>query len=139
MPQRPKSDDLKKIEGTFRQDRAKKPLQSVPFSVPKCPEWLCKRAKAEWNYTIGELKRSRNVTRLDRGALAMLCTLFAKIVDSEVSGKELSPGLVGHYIKLAMQFGFTPGSRGGVSAEPTVQTEQSKWLSFQRKAIVSHE
>jgi phage terminase small subunit len=138
MPQKPKSNEFKKLDGTFRADRATKGPQGVAFSVPMMPTWLSETAKATWRYHIAELKRTKNVSRLDRDALAMLCTLFARIVQSERDGGDLSPGLVGHYIKLAMQFGLTPGSRAvAAPVEPSTPVE-SKWLAFQRKSIVAN-
>jgi phage terminase small subunit len=139
MPVKPKPNILKKIEGTFRSDRATNERQSVSFSVPNCPEWLSDGAKAEWAYVMGELKRCRNISKRDRGALALLCTLYARIAEASFEGKELSPGLIGHYIKLVTQFGLTPGSRGAVSVEPSNSPEENKWAAFQRKEIVGHE
>ena len=134
MPQKAKPSKLKQLQGTYRRDRAKNPPLKADFSIPKCPEWLPAGAKSEWKYLVSELKSKRSLAKVDRGTLALLCTLYDQISQTAAKGEPLSPGIVGQYIKLATAFGFTPAARGGIMPEPEQpEPDPNSWEAFRNR------
>jgi P27 family predicted phage terminase small subunit len=112
-------------------------------SVPDCPPELSPAAQREWARLVGELGKLRVLTNLDRAALAAYCGAYALwaeatealqkygvMVKSPTGFPIQSPYLsianrqAEIMMRIASEFGFTPASRGRISApmmsEPTL-------------------
>ena len=112
-------------------------------AVPDCPPELGPSAQREWNRLVGELAGLRVLTNLDRAALAAYCGAYALwaeateaiqkygvMVKSPSGFPMQSPYLAianrqaEIMMRISAEFGFTPASRGRISAplpaEPTL-------------------
>lgn len=112
-------------------------------SIPDCPPELSPAAQREWARLVGELGQLRMLTNLDRAALAAYCGAYALwaeatealqkygvMVKSPTGFPIQSPYLsivnrqAEIMLRIASEFGFTPASRGRISApslkEPTL-------------------
>lgn len=80
---RPKPTALKVLQG----NPGKRPLnKGEPKPTPKapgCPTWLSLEGKAEWRRVVPELDRIGMLTRVDRAALAVYCSEWAKYVEAQ--------------------------------------------------------
>ena len=143
---KPKPIELRVLHGTA----ARAAAASVPRprrKLPRCPEYLTGEAEKCWKRTAGELYDAGLLTVIDRDALALYCTVYARWREAE--GMVAKKGLVvvtnvkrdddgnviggGNYIqnpwlaiankaleqmcKLEAEFGMTPSSRTRVKAE----------------------
>jgi P27 family predicted phage terminase small subunit len=143
---KPKPTHIKAITG----NPGKRPLnrnEPVPeTAIPECPPELSDGARREWDRLIGELSKLRLLTHLDRAALATYCSayaLWAEAVEAiqQYGAMLKSPNgypVQSPYVAIAnrqaelmlrisSEFGFTPASRGRISAprpdEPTLFDE----------------
>lgn len=132
----PKPSALKKLEGTFRPDRAAPREVSPPPGVPDAPEWLDEEARAEWERIVPHLAKLRILAEIDRGTLADYCTAHSLAVASTVEyqreglmvdtphGPRKHPLIkVAQEARaqarvLAQEFGLSPSSRTRISAPP---------------------
>jgi P27 family predicted phage terminase small subunit len=112
-------------------------------AIPDCPPELSPAAQREWQRLVGELGKLRVLTNLDRAALAAYCGAYALwaeateaiqkfgvMVKSPTGFPIQSPYLsianrqAEIMMRIASEFGFTPASRGRISApkpeEPTL-------------------
>jgi P27 family predicted phage terminase small subunit len=127
---------LKKLEGTYRKDRAvvNEMMPSNLEYAPSPPTFLNREAKKEWKSVCEELIELKMLHRVDLGLLAAYCSEMANYIHAV---KELRKGSEVHtltrddgsvysmpspwisiknsYLKnaqaIASQFGFTPSAR----------------------------
>jgi P27 family predicted phage terminase small subunit len=79
----PKPTALKVLEGNPGK-RALQPDEFRPATqIPECPAHLIGEAKTEWDRITSELARYGMISEVDRGAMAMVCTLWARYVEAE--------------------------------------------------------
>ncbi len=105
----------------------------VPGAAPRCPRHLTPAARKEWDRLAPDLARMGLLTRVDVAALAAYCQTYARWCEceaiitrdgltlSDASGKiTLHPAarhaeqLSKQIRALAVEFGFTPSSRGRI-------------------------
>ncbi len=141
---KPKPTHLKVIAG----NPGKRPLnEDEPEFAPDLPEppaFLSEEAKTEWDRVAGELYAKGVLTAMDRGALAVCCQLYGRLVQAETALAELAEKdpsthglliktgrgaaenpLVGIarrsmdlYLRGCAEFGMTPSSRSRIKAVP---------------------
>lgn len=138
-----KPTNLKKLEGTFRKDRALKEPKPAPVA-PKRPAWLSSQAKKVWNELAPKLERVGCLTKVDGETLALLCTHYA--VAKQAAEILKQEGLVDHderglarkhpmlqvlrdnsaaYLKYCQEFGLSPKARGRIDVtEPFDEEDQ---------------
>lgn len=104
----------------------------------RCPTWLDKIAKKEWNRIVKELKAAELMTNVDVTALAVYCDTYSKYIDAteQLSKEDLTyvytnksgaKNVVEHPLvriakgyaelmkKYAVEFGLTPASRAKIA------------------------
>ncbi len=138
----PKSTALKKLQGTFRDDRAvtNEMMPELITHVPSAPTYFSKIAKLEWVSVCEQLIEMESLHRVDLALLSAYCVEMASYLEAiKAIKKEGSvitlPGKAGEYkmqnpwvgVKnsalknaqtLANQFGFTPAARSKISISP---------------------
>jgi P27 family predicted phage terminase small subunit len=73
----PKPTAQKKLEGTYRKDRAAGGNElAPPPAVPVCPKWLKGAAKIEWDRVVPQLAEAGVLTGLDGGQLERYCDAY---------------------------------------------------------------
>jgi P27 family predicted phage terminase small subunit len=131
---RPKPTRLKALTG----NPGKRPLNPNELrpepKVPDCPAQLGPVAHQEWERLTAELGKLRLLTELDRAALAAYCNAYGlwaeaiealqkygTMVKSPSGYPQQSPYLsvanrqAEIMMRIALEFGFTPASRGRIS------------------------
>jgi P27 family predicted phage terminase small subunit len=144
MPRPRKTNELHRIQGTYREDRHGKRGLEVPVEVPSCPAWLSKPAKAEWRRITRELEAAGRISQLDRALLTAYCEAFAELegLSAEIA-KVSSPaeairlGLVGaknnaakRLVTVGRQLGLSPVSRLSLPAGQKQGPESTKSRFF---------
>lgn len=118
---KPKPTVLKLVQG----NPGRRPLTLDEFrpqaEIPPCPVHLKGEALAEWERVTGLLHSCGMLSAADRGALAMLCTLWDRYVTAETM------------IDTARQ--ASPASGGMFMKSPNGFPIQSPWLAVSNKAI----
>lgn len=89
--------------------------------IPRPPKHLKGEALKEWRRITSELDRYGMVSAVDRGALAMLCTLWGRYVQAEEM--------------IEKQAAAAPGSYGMFVKTPNNFAVQSPWLAVSNKAM----
>lgn len=92
-----------------------------PAVVPKCPDHLRGEARKEWDRVTSLLLEHGMISEADRGAIAMLCTMWDRYVTAETmieKAKETAPGSMGLFVKSPNGFPI-----------------QSPWLAVSNKAM----
>jgi P27 family predicted phage terminase small subunit len=145
---------LKKIRGTLDKSRAvKNEMQVSSLSeLPSAPEWLRETAQIEWCNVTNELLNLQMLHKIDLILLAAYCNAISLHIELEQLLME--KGRVNHYynedgslrhsqskpevkisndslanaLKIAVQFGFTPSSRGSISAPKITNTTQINYF-----------
>lgn len=132
---KPKPSRLKVLTG----NPGKRPLnehepQPEP-AIPECPAELGPAARREWDRLAGELGKLNLLTSFDRAALAAYCGAYALWAEAteaiqkygtmvkSPSGYPMQSPYVAIanrqaeiMMRIASEFGFTPASRGRISA-----------------------
>lgn len=118
---KPTPTNLKLIRG----NPGKRPMRMDEFKpergIPTCPRHLKGESRKEWKRITEELDKYGMISEVDRGALAMLCTLWGRYVAAEEMIE-----------KAAVQ---SPGSAGLFVKSPNNFPIQSPWLAVSNKAI----
>jgi P27 family predicted phage terminase small subunit len=112
---------------------------------PSCPKHLKGEARREWTRQVKHLYALGCLAAQDRAALAVYCSLWARVVEGEEKLAEPGVSLVyknssGNYVKnpwvaivadaaremrmMAAEFGFTPASRSRISVEPAKRDDE---------------
>ncbi len=138
----PKPTALKKLQGTYRPDRAARNEVTPQLGEPPCPRSLTGEARAEWRRVAPELVRLQVLAIVDAGRLADYCRAHALAI--KAAGKAAQQGEVietergparnpWHVIAqearaqarlLAQEFGLTPSSRSRVEAPPAEAADE---------------
>src|SRR5574343_91841 len=81
MPAKTRPTKIKELEG----NTGKRRLNNDPKfqGLSKCPAWLKKDAKTEWDRVVPELRRVGLLTMVDQAALAGYCESWAKWKEAE--------------------------------------------------------
>lgn len=82
---KPKPTDLKKLEGTYRSDRAPDNEPRPKVRVPSAPKWLGPEAKKEWRRVTKELAAVKMISELDRTTLALYCQALQEYLDAQAA------------------------------------------------------
>ncbi|AQQ67479.1 hypothetical protein Mag101_07375 [Microbulbifer agarilyticus] len=117
-------------------------FQGVKTERPTKPRWLSKEAGRHWDYIVKELENANLISKLDQGALSILCTSYARMkeAEEEVANKgefqstpsgyqQLAPWAVSwerhqkNYLKVASQYGLTVRARQQVKVSDPNQGE----------------
>jgi P27 family predicted phage terminase small subunit len=147
----PKPTARKKLEGTYRKDRAPKHEARPESGVPAPPEWLPDGARAEWNRIVPEMERIGLATGVDYWALVAYCEAFDRyqqlgekiaLMDgdryqvSESGWRQAQPEvaeqkeLVDRMAKLASKLGISPADRTKVEALPRRDEDGDKRMAL---------
>jgi len=130
---------VKRVRGTERPGR-RNPHEPRPRAVlPRPPKFLSDEAKREWKRTAPKLFRARLLTELDVPAFTLYCVAWGGFVEAQEKlqfhGKVvIGPGgfpdfspfvalankAIEQSLRLMVEFGMTPSSRGRVSSVGTV-------------------
>jgi P27 family predicted phage terminase small subunit len=118
---KPTPTHLKLVRG----NPGKRPLRMDEFrpgaQIPATPRHLKGEARKEWRRVTEELNRYGMISNVDRGALAMLCTLWARYVQAEEMIDKAAAA--------------APGSYGLFIKSPNNFPVQSPWLAVSNRAI----
>ena len=145
---------IKKIQGTLDKSReVKNEMQVSTLSqLPPAPEWLRETAQREWRNVTNELLSLQMLHQIDLVLLAAYCNAISLHIEMEEILME--KGRVNHYynedgslrhsqckpevkisndslanaLKIAVQFGFTPSSRGSISAPKITNNTQINYF-----------
>jgi P27 family predicted phage terminase small subunit len=141
VPRYRKPDATKKLSGSYRKDRAKRPPKIRGMSsIPPPPEYLTTLARSEWLRLAPQLAALRTVAPADLRGLEMLCETLATgqqaqaviataglTIGSAKSGKirahpaiKIMETARAQATRLLIEFGLTPRARGHV--EPAADT-----------------
>ncbi len=138
-----KPDSKKKVAGTFRPDRAKRPTQADGMTVaPSPPEHLTSLAQTEWDRLAPLICEQRTMTQADLRGFELLCETLgtAQLAQDAIARDGLTLGVQGKVrahpatkileaarsqaTRLLIEFGLTPRSRAHV--EPTSDAGDDK-------------
>ena len=116
----PRPTQLKVLEG----NPGKRVLQPdefrPPTQIPECPAHLIGEAKTEWDRITSELARYGMIAEVDRGAIAMVCTLWARYVEAE---------------EMIERAARAANGTGLFVKSPNGYPIQSPWVAVSNKAI----
>lgn len=132
MGRNPKPTVLKEVTGNPGKRPLSKGEPQPDRSMPSCPTWLGREAKAEWRRLAGELNRIGLLTRVDRAALSAYCQAWDDFYQATRDirehglciqterGKVRNPAslirakAVEQLLQLASHFGLTPVARARI-------------------------
>jgi P27 family predicted phage terminase small subunit len=146
---KPKPTNLKLIQGTYRQDRAR-PFEPKPrITIPPCPKFLQGEAQKQFKETAKKLARIGLMTELDDMALSMLCQGWQEYLEATEQVRKSgilvkSPNgfpVLNPYLTVANQalkkvrsllaeFGMTPGSRSRINAAVADDESDNEWAKL---------
>jgi P27 family predicted phage terminase small subunit len=78
-----KPTSLKRLEGNPGKRPIKEGEVKPEIAIPKCPRWLSKEAKKEWERISIYLYRLKLLTQIDMAGLASYCQYYAKYIEAE--------------------------------------------------------
>ena len=149
-----KPTNLKLLEGNpgKREINKDEPKYDLSEKSEKAPAWLGTTAKKEWKRVLPLLKKNGLVTDADYMALCAYCQSVDTWVEAEKmkraeglvtttsNGTEvqhpavnIANSALNNILKFGREFGLTPSSRTGLSAE-THETEENPLLTLMRRA-----
>lgn len=134
-PKKPSA--LKKLHGTYREDRAPSQEPAPVLGDPSAPPHLSPEARAEWKRVSKELLQLGLLSHIDRAALAAYCECWSDWVEASklcatVEGKDrkVIKTAAGNFVenpyfsikkrsaelmyKFLVEFGMTPASRSQI-------------------------
>ena len=137
-----KSARTKILTGNPGKRKIRKRQVQVAGGAPKCPSWLPKLAKAEWNRIAKILEPAGRLTHADLAALCSYCTAMAELQEAtqvlEKEGRTFTTekGYTGQHPAVGMQrsawsalktfaalFGLDPSSRSRLPPPPDKKDE----------------
>lgn len=152
----PKPTVQKKMEGTFRPDRAPEDEPTPPAGIPDPPKLLTGRARDAWDRIGPELNAMGVLTRVDGIALELLCDAYAEWVAARdvvrrkgttyttktANGRVTRPHPAVRIAaeawrrvhRMLLEFGLTPAARTRVNRVPTGDDgrPQDPWEDIKR-------
>ena len=145
---------IKKMQGSLNSSRELKNEMQVTTltELPPAPDWLTPLAQNEWRNVTNELLNLQMLHQIDLILLAAYCNAISLHIEMEKYLME--KGRVNHYynedgslrhsqskpevkisndslanaLKIAVQFGFTPSSRGSISAPKITNNTQINYF-----------
>ena len=145
---------IKKMQGSLNSSRENKNEMQVSTlnKLPDSPNWLNPMAKTEWKNVTNELLSLQMLHQIDLILLAAYCNAISLHIEMEQILME--KGRVNHYynedgslrhsqckpevkisndslsnaLRIAVQFGFTPSSRGSISAPKITNNTQINYF-----------
>jgi P27 family predicted phage terminase small subunit len=137
MSQKSKSNNTNEMTVSDRKSRVEpdspKPEPSPPAPIIECPPELGPLARQEWDRIVGHLAATGVLSHFDRGPLAIYCAAYGHWIEATEALQKFgtmmkSPSgypVQSPYVaianrqaeimmRVASEFGFTPGSRGRV-------------------------
>ena len=145
---------VKEFQGTLEKSRILEDEMQVSNldQLPIAPKWLTDIAKNEWQNVTNELLNIGMLHQIDLILLESYCNAIALHIETEQYLRE--NGRVNHYynqdgslrhsqskpevkisndslanaLKIAVQFGFTPSSRGSISAPKITNNTQINYF-----------
>lgn len=124
---RRKSAAQKRLEGSYRPDRDKKPVDA-PKIEPMMPKSLPEDARAVWRSLAPALVDAGLLSSVDGPTFGLLCRLTAHIEECYAKGDIPSRDVMTHFRPLAKAFGMDPDSRHKLAIEN--QPEQPQGSDF---------
>lgn len=143
-----KPNALKRLEGTYRQDRDGGNHPSPPPETPNCPTWLGREAKRIWKRLAPVLARNGLLSKTDRATFAAFCQAYHRWWELE-KGRDNTPhtfttesgytqrhpihsmadDAMDRLTKLGREFGMTPSARSGIELPgPVEDNDTSEFL-----------
>jgi len=116
----PKPTSLKLIDGNPGHRRLELDDFRPVARIPECPPHLKGEARKEWDRITAELARYGMISEVDRGAMAMICTLWARYVEAEEMIERMAQAAHG---------------TGLFVKSPNGYPIQSPWLAVSNKAM----
>lgn len=125
-------DNIKRISGTFRQDRS--PIEAVELpmvdGLPDAPDWLPNaHAVKEWDRLAPILYGVGVLTEASLSTLGYLCSLHGTIVQIYAAGLEPNGTLQSQLTILIKEFGLTPKTQSQIKANAE-KTKGNKFDKF---------
>jgi len=138
-----KPTNLKKLQGTYRKDRALKDEFNPEIVIPPMPEHLSEHAQKEWKRLAPQLFANGLLSDVDMATFAAYCQYYGRwveaeeklkergeLIDTTPNGMEQQHAYIGiankamaGMLKAAGEFGFTPSSRTRVSGNNPKKTD----------------
>jgi len=134
----------KKLEGTYRKDRAPKNEPQPKVGAPPKPRYLDRDASHHWRYYAPKLVRDRVMTDMDWSQFINACECWGMIRRCRRAIKKHGLTFTGsngyvtqrpeigilnraleQYQKYATRFGFDPSGRTGIEAFPEPGQDQA--------------
>ncbi|PCJ18014.1 MAG: phage terminase small subunit P27 family [Candidatus Cloacimonadota bacterium] len=147
MGRHKKPTNLKKLEGTYRKDRANDAEPQPDIVIPKCPKILGREGKKEWKKITKHLESLQLISNLDETALMLYCRAYENYIQAEqninqegniatsekgVSYISTNAQLSAMYFKqmktILVEFGMTPSARAKVQVQK--QTSEDKFITY---------
>jgi phage terminase small subunit len=100
-----------------RMEKRKGELE-LPAEIPLAPEWLSVEAAIEWGRLTSHPLYSKVLSAVDRGMLAIYCTLWGHFVTGEKTGTPVKAAHVAQMNALAGKLGLSPADRTKIRLDP---------------------
>ena len=145
---------IKEMQGTLDSSRVLKNEMQVSLlkELPQPPKWLSPIAQSEWVNVTNELYQIEMLHKIDLILLSSYCNAIALHIETEEHLREhgrvnyyynqdgslrhsqskpevkISNDSLANALKIAVQFGFTPSSRGSISAPKITNNTQINYF-----------
>lgn len=139
----PKPSALKKLQGTYRSDRARGEVFPPSVEDLSPPDWLSDRAQEKWNELAPMLAADGLLTECDLDTLALYCQTWIHYLDAakalEEGGttsvarsgyEQVSPyvtiakNCLADLIKIGDRLGLNPSTRTRLQVQPSVHHQE---------------
>lgn len=156
---KPKPTAMKKLQGTYRPDRASKnePKPPIPERAPYALRHLSDEAQKEWRRIVKALMELGLYTDIDRVALEMYCQAYGDWLYAEKKWRAQGAVLISdetgnayqnpwYWIankeweklrKMLPEFGLTPSARSRLTVDEPEEEDELAALLFRRRATVT--
>lgn len=133
MPTPRKPPALKAIDGSREPSPPQVELPRINVA-PDAPAWLgTAHAVNEWNRLAPILVANGLLTEGGVSVLAVLCSLFGKIVQLTAAGESPTGHMIAQYRALANDFGLTPVAQGKVRAIEPPPAAGNRFAKFGKR------